>query len=149
MKKAATLERGIALRQKDKRYLDGLFYFIELIETEWATKVSHVALRTLAENNYNRAEEMPLTKDLIKLKRFMEEETSKLCSSLTETPDVLTWRKLAEFVVTRIIMFNKRRCNEASKITLKQYKEKPKWNKARLQEVTDSLQPLELELCNR
>ena len=68
---------------------------------------------------------------------------------MRKIPNLDIWRKLAEIVVTRIIMFNKRRCNEASKVKIKQYKGRPKWNKSRLQEVTDFLKPMELELCKR
>ena len=95
LKKVAVLQRGVALRTKDKGYLDELWYFIELVETEWSHRISKVALNTLAENSFSRVEVLPLTEDLVALKLYMEKEMKILCARLEEVPTLDTWRKLA------------------------------------------------------
>ena len=51
--------------------------------------------------------------------------------------------------VTRAILFNKRRGGEACRIFVSDYKDRPSWRSAAIQEVTESLKSVEQELCKR
>lgn len=59
-----------------------------------------------------------------------------------------TWSTLASLTLSRIILFNKRRSGEASKMTLSQYESKPNWQDASLQELTNSLTAFETKLAS-
>ena len=148
MKKACVLGRGIALRKKDKILMEDLQYFIDLIEGEWSTRISSVAIDTLNEKTFNSHDILPVTEDLIKLKDFIVEGVRENYLKLRNEVTPESFRSLEEFAISRILTFNKRRCNEACKVTIDQFNDRHKW-KSRLQEVTDSLQPLELELTRR
>ena len=108
-----------------------------------------MALNTLAELSFNNLAGLPPTEDLITLRRYLEKEMKMCCQDLKSRPTLVTWRMLAELTVTRIILFNKRRCSEGAKMKVKQFEERPKWNKAQLQEITQTLTSLEQQLCNR
>ena len=148
MKKACVLGRGIALRKKDKILMEDLQYFIDLIESDWSTRISSVAIDTLNEKTFNSHDILPVTEDLIKLKDFIVEGVRENYLKLRNEVTPESFRSLEEFAISRILTFNKRRCNEACKVTIDQFNDRHKW-KSRLQEVTDSLQPLELELTRR
>ena len=113
----AGLERGAAARVKDKSTVDDLRSFIDLIETEWSTRISKVALNTMAENNYNKIELLPLTADLVKLRTEVKGSIHSLVGKLRHHTTVQTWRELAENTQVGATVFNRRRVSEISKIT--------------------------------
>lgn len=149
LKKCAILHKGVALRRKDKGMLEDLEFFKQLVETEWSHRISSVALRTLANNKFNKIEILPVTDDLLKLKEFLLNEINTKTAKLRVSPDLELWRDLANAVVSRLIIFNKRRCNEAAKITVDQFRDRPSWNEETIEEVSSSLMPLEIELSKR
>ena len=149
LKKCAILHKGVALRRKDKGMLEDLEFFKQLVETEWSHRISSVALRTLADNKFNKIEILPVTDDLLKLKEFLLNEINTKTAKLRVSPDLELWRDLANAVVSRLIIFNKRRCNEAAKITVDQFRDRPSWNEETIEEVSSSLMPLEIELSKR
>lgn len=54
---------------------------------------------------------------------------------------------LASLTLTRIILFNKRRSGEASKMTLMQYSARPNWEQLGTEETKNSLSPFERKLA--
>ena len=139
MKKMAVIERGVVLRKRDEAYRNDLWYFIELITSEWAQKISKVALNTLVEASFNKVEEVPLTEDLINLKKYLEKEMTIHYKELKFRPTLVAWRALAALTVVRIILFNKRRSSKGAKMKVKQFEERPKWNEERIQEIMQSI----------
>ena len=148
--KVASLEKGHALRSKDKSQMEDLDYFKDLMKSEWSVRISQVALNTMAENNYNKVDVLPLTEDLVKLRTFVIATMRQLTIELANCePSIETWRKLAELTVSRIIVFNRRRSTEGSKLTIDQFQHRPKWDQGTMDEIQASLQPLERLLCKR
>ena len=149
LKRCAELLRGFALRKKDKDMKEDVESFVELINSEWSSKVSSAALRALGDNAFNKTPDMPETEDLVKLRDFLLSKIPTTTQSLLLEPSLSTWRSLAELTVARILLFNKRRGNEGSKMEIKQFQERPKWADVSMEEMSRSLQPLEIELCKR
>lgn len=149
LKRCATILRGVALRRKEKDLKEDADSFVELIDAEWASKVSATALRTLDEGKFNKAPVLPLTADLVKVRDFLVKEMPRVTEEVLRNPQVGTWRNLAELTVARILLLNKRRGNEGSKIQIAQFTDRPKWSEVSMDEMKRSLQPIELELCKR
>ena len=148
--KVAGLEKGRALRTKDRDTIEDLDYFIHLMKTEWSTRISTIALNTLQENSYQKVEVLPLTEDLLVVRRHTSERMRELSIQLTNSPsNTQAWRELAETTVTRIVILNRRRSTEGAKLTIEQYQNRPKWSQHSLSEIQDTLTPLEMELCKR
>ena len=63
---------------------------------------------------------------------------------LKKESSVHLWAQLVEYTVTRCVIFNKRRGGEATKLLVKNYKERPNWSAA---DVFGNLQPVEKMLC--
>ena len=149
LKRCAALLRGIALRKRERDLKETVDSFLELLEAEWSTKVSAAALRSLSDNQFYKTPILPLTEDLIKLREFLTREIPASTQRLLNQPTLQEWRSLAELTVGRIIIFNKRRGNEGSKVLITQFTERPKWTEVSMDEMSRSLQPLEMELCKR
>ena len=67
-------------------------------------------------------------------------------SHLTDSPLYSTWRSLAQNVLARLIIFNKRRAGEVARLTLATYKDRPDWKGTGHSEIKASLQPLEKKM---
>ena len=149
LKRCAALLRGVALRKREKDLKESVDSFLELLESEWSTKISTAALRSLSDNRFNKTPILPLTGDLIKLRELLMKEIPASTQRLLSQPTLQEWRSLVELTVARIIIFNKRRGNEGSKIQISQFTERPRWTEISMEEISLSLQPLEVELCKR
>ena len=49
--------------------------------------------------------------------------------------DYFSWRKLSKLTMARLILFNKRRGGEVSRLLLKTYKERPNWKESMNNEI--------------
>ena len=90
---------------------------------------------------------MPLTDDLIKLKNYLSLKMATLSEKIKESPSYQAWRELAESTMIRILLLNKRRGAEASKLLLTAYMHRPNWKETTNKEVLDSLSSLERTRC--
>ena len=149
LKKAAMLLRGQGIRQNNKDLIERANRFIELYELEWKTYVSTAAGRALDQNKFNAPSCLPATADLVKLRQYAGKEIKDCILRMDANPTLQDWRFLAELAAARIIVFNKRRGNEGTKLTIEQFQSRPDWKEIQLEDVKKSLQPLEKELCKR
>ncbi|XP_033730885.1 uncharacterized protein LOC117320396 [Pecten maximus] len=149
LKKMAEMKRGCAIRNGDEVGRKEAENYIILHATEWNDKISSHASRTLSERHHNDPNLLPLTEDVVKLRRYLLNEQQRLIPLLRSTPSVNTWRNLALVALTRVTVFNKRRGGETGQILLETYKNRTNWNEAGNAEVLGTLQPLEKKLLER
>ena len=81
--------------------------FFKLHEQEWADKISVKALNSLAFRKHNKPKCLPLTEDLLKLRKFQLEKMEELHQRLQIFPNTEIWRELATICLSRMIVFNK------------------------------------------
>ena len=67
----------MALGQKDIENKQNLEMFLELLDSEWSTKISSAALRMLNDGQFNKAPVLPVTEDLMKLREHLLAEIPK------------------------------------------------------------------------
>ncbi len=149
LRKCAAIIRGFALRRKDARLKEDVNSYLELHDSEWARKVSSAALHTLGERKFNKPEFLPLTSDLVQLRKFQIEEIKSLTTKVNGAEASTTWTTLAEVTLTRLILFNKRRGGEAAYLLIESYRNRPSWSTVGIQEVQKSLNPFEQQLIKR
>ena len=70
-------------------------------------------------------------------------------ASLRKQPNIEDWSLLAQATLTRLVMFNKRRGGEASKLPLEAYENRPDWGLVNSSEIMKSLNKFERELSKR
>lgn len=149
LRKCAQLYRGVGLREKNDEITTNTKNFLELMDYEWSDKVSSSSLSTLDQIKYNKEEMIPLTSDLVLLKKSMGDKLRRLKEDLEKNPQPDTWYDLAAVTAARVIIFNKRRSGEATRLMLKDYQKRPNWQEGGCDAIKSTLSPLERHLCNR
>ncbi|XP_026195542.1 uncharacterized protein LOC113148187 isoform X2 [Anabas testudineus] len=118
--------------------------FLELLERSWKNIVSVNAHQTIQEKKWNKEDDIPLTKDVMALRNHLRMVEDNAKSELTQCLSLTAYKKLNETVLAQVIVFNKRREGEASRLTLEAYK---KASRVPINEdIYETLSPLEKEL---
>ncbi|XP_037396315.1 uncharacterized protein LOC119263848 isoform X1 [Pygocentrus nattereri] len=142
LKRAAEILVGESLISGNTRTERDAKKFIEVMETQWNTYVSGRALNTLKTAKWNKDEMIPLTEDIMKLQKHLKALEKDAVLGLSVAPSVSDWKKLCQSLLTQIILFNRRREGEASKLLLATYQTR---NRAPAHpEVYESLSKLEV-----
>ncbi|KAJ8957300.1 hypothetical protein NQ314_006586 [Rhamnusium bicolor] len=124
--------------------------FLNLLEMEWHIRISSHALATMVNKKMNAVELLPMTSDLLKLNIYISKEIGIFKVLLEKnSTETYAWFRLAECVLCRIILFNKRRGGEVSRMTLLQYCSTMDWEKESTQELMNSLTSFEKSLAKR
>lgn len=147
LKKCAKLVKAEAIFLDDRKAMKAADQFFELCDLEWNDAVSFTALQTLSERKRNKVNLLPLSSDVMKLHNFLKDEMSKQTQKLTtfsQDKDV-SWRYLAEAILTQIICFNRRRQGEVSAMKIIDYNRRTTADLA--EDVQQSLGALEQNLC--
>ncbi|RXN37186.1 hypothetical protein ROHU_002266 [Labeo rohita] len=146
LKKACQLSLGQSLMAGDRDAEKKLKNFIKLIDSHWRTNISSQALNTLQQSKRNKGDTIPLTEDVVALQKHLKsvEQVSK--DKLKENVNGPDWKILAETLLCQVILFNRRREGEASKLLLASYMNRNV--KPPNEDVVKSLTKLERELCS-
>ena len=147
--KIGNVKRGCALRRQNEGDRLATETFLSLLKSEWTDTISSCALNTLKRRKDHQVQILPLTEDLVKVRDHMLKEMEKGSRVVLSNHDYSTWRKLAQMTMSRLILFNKRRGGEVSRLLLKTYQDRPKWEETMNREILSSLQGLELALIKR
>ncbi|KAL8608782.1 hypothetical protein ACOMHN_065519 [Nucella lapillus] len=120
--KCTKIMKSSAIQNEDETAKTKAHNFFELLQEEWKTDISTVALETMQLNRYNKPKRIPLTKDIQKLHKHLEERAQDLHKQLSEseTDNCSKWRDLSEVTLAKIVLFNRRRGGEAERIEVEQ-----------------------------
>ena len=89
--------------------------------------MSKTALLKITDNKRNQRQKLPLAADLIALRDFLLKQIRKLTSVLmVQRTNPVVWTALSRLILVRIVVLNKRRSGEASKMLLADYVDRPK-----------------------
>ncbi|KAL1448707.1 hypothetical protein WDU94_014007 [Cyamophila willieti] len=119
--KCLTLMKGKCIRKRDletKALYDGTS---ELVCNEWHTLLAAKASKTLQKRQCQKEESLPLTTDLIKLTNFVNEKIQQLKQKLQESENANDWLEFAKYCLASIILFNRKRTGESSRIILQDF----------------------------
>jgi hypothetical protein len=149
MKKVAILLRNEAIKCHNASQRADAEEFLLLHESEWCSRISALALRTIIHSRQNNQSLLPLTDDLCKIRQFHLRMMPQLVAELQESPNCETYTKLAQICLARLIIFNKRRGGEASRMEVMQYEAMKEWDGTDSAEIQATLSSVEVELCKR
>ncbi|XP_067032827.1 uncharacterized protein [Acropora muricata] len=150
LKKCVNILGGHALRKKDKELQEDVGNFEKLIESEWNHRVSHHSLGALGSKKFNNVELLPLAEDLEKLRTSVLSIISSTAQVLQEgQPQLEVWNQLAQATLARLVMFNKRRGGEASRMLVESYVNRPDWSQVNNPEIMSTLSDFERQLSKR
>ncbi|XP_056611303.1 uncharacterized protein LOC130427704 isoform X2 [Triplophysa dalaica] len=92
--------------------------FKRLCSSEWAEHVSHAALATLSKSKFNKPSTLPFTQDVQLLNEYLEKKCADAFESLKNNESPQTYAELAKVTLAQVIIFNRRRAGEVSKMTV-------------------------------
>ncbi|XP_059198023.1 uncharacterized protein LOC131978403 isoform X2 [Centropristis striata] len=89
-----------------------------LYEKKWDVCVSSRALQTLRESKWNSPQLLPFTEDVKNMHMHIDKCRQEYQSRLQNDPNKKNWSKLASLTLCELILFNRRREGEVSKMPL-------------------------------
>lgn len=92
--------------------------FATLYEKKWTESISGAALGTLTQAKWNKPQVLPFTQDVSLLHKFLATECAKYTKDLEEKPDSISFGNLAKVTLTQVVLFNRKRQGEVSKMEL-------------------------------
>ncbi|XP_033760778.1 uncharacterized protein LOC117342681 [Pecten maximus] len=149
LKKLAQIKVGQALRdQNEKERKDAESYLI-LHNDEWCERISSHAHNTLSERKFNNPDILPLTEDIVCLRKYLLNEMEKVRKELDKQPcsNTSMWRHLAQLTLCRVCVFNRRRGGEVGEMLLASYMERNTEQGSK--ELISCLEPIEKKLMER
>ncbi|KAK4872985.1 hypothetical protein RN001_015014 [Aquatica leii] len=149
LRKCIAISKAQCLRREDTNAIQTLNNFQSLMDMEWTSKISSNALRTLFDRKINAVELLPITEDLLKLNKHLNSHLQMCKEALEQSENYLTWRNLARIVLCKIVLFNKRRSGEISRMTVTNYSSRPNWSQQTASEFQKTFTDLEKQLFNR
>lgn len=145
MGKVARILKATGLETCDEAMVKRACEFLQLLEMEWESNISHNALQTLTENKRNIISLLPLTGDIQKLSKHLKELITSSSKQLDEQKDNRNiYSQIQSALLTLIIVFNRRRSGEVSRMTLDDYYGT---HSASLDSDEFELSPFEKALC--
>lgn len=84
-------------------------------------RISSHANQTLAERKFNTPNFLPLTEDIVCLKNYLLDQEQTLGKELEINLSLSMWRNLAQVILCRVTIFNKRRGGEVGQRSLTMY----------------------------
>ena len=98
----------------------------------------------------NKRDEIPLTEDLVKLSQVLKDDLAQLTNEVEHDPTPKNGRALAEAVLCYLVLFNKRRGGEMSKLLYETFNEATSSQESIVnEEILKSLSKLEEQLAKR
>ena len=116
------LLKAQAIETNDEVLLERTEKYERLHTIKWNQEISTHATRTLYIQKKNTIKRIPLTDDVKKLSKFLSSESDNLIMQLgKDSFPQKVWERLSEVSLARIILFNRRRTGEASKMKLMEF----------------------------
>ena len=125
-----------------KKDLEDLFY---LVDTKW-TLISAPNTRRLKELK-PIVVEMPITNDIKLFLQFLSDAITEYVKELNQIKTIDLWMNLSKNVLAFLIVFNRRREGEVSKLKLETYTLKPNYEEMETDSFVQTLTPTEQYLC--
>lgn len=146
LQKIADIIHCRALMAEDEELIRYTDIFKKLYTSRWSELVSHSALNTLTDAKYNKPSTLPFTEDVQILHQYLEKSAESAFCSLKEEATTQNYAQLAKLTLAQIIVFNRRRAGEVSKMRLKSFHERD--NTKLHEDVALGLSKTEQKLCN-
>eukprot|EP00057_Strongylocentrotus_purpuratus_P013398 XP_011667872.1 PREDICTED: uncharacterized protein LOC100891939 [Strongylocentrotus purpuratus] len=118
MKKVCNILLAEGIMAGDKVLEDRCNNFSKLLDMNWHEQVSSHALRTLTQNKRNNPQFLPITTDIQTLASFLKKEMKHGKQNLLSDPSNIQqhWKHLSEVTLTLLLVFNRKRSGEVSKM---------------------------------
>lgn len=145
LKKMANIVECTALIAEDHHGVENVKKFKQVYDTKWNECVSACALKNLRESTWNKPELLPFTEDVKKMHLHLNAKRKEFQSNLMLEQTPKNWSNLARATLCEVILFNRRRAGEVSKMSLDSYLQRD--TSCVHSDVVDALSEVEKKLC--
>ena len=121
LSKIAMLVESQANVQNDCSAAKDACMFHRVYEARWNELITAASLRTLQESKWYAPQLLQFTKDVQTLHSYLDVQQQHIHSKLSTETSPKTWTRLAKVTLTQVILFNRRRAGEVSKMPLSAY----------------------------
>lgn len=111
-----------AISAEDEKMIKAAERFTQLCTKQWTGLVSHSALACLTKSKFNKPSTLPFTEDVKLLHQYLEKKSADAVENLKQHESPQTYAELARVTLAQIIIFNRRRAGEVSKMSLESFK---------------------------
>ncbi|XP_048851872.1 uncharacterized protein LOC125720457 isoform X2 [Brienomyrus brachyistius] len=118
LQKIAFLVSFQAMMDRDNDKADKARDFNEMYTTRWCELLSANTLRTFREDKWNAPLVIPFTEDVKMMHLFLDNKQKNTFNDLSSNPTSKSWTCLAKVTLSQVILFNRRREGEVSKMPL-------------------------------
>lgn len=119
--------------------------FRRMYSLTWNEMISSAAYRTLEEKKWNKPKLIPLAEDVKKMHMHMADKQKQYYRQLLDEKISKNWSNLAKVILAQIILFNRRREGEVSKMLLEAFITRD--NSPLNEDIGEALTALEKSLC--
>ena len=114
IKQICQIKQSLALQSEDDTMKKEASGFSLLLGAHWNNYVAAVSLRRLKLRTLNKTMKLPKTSDMVKLKDYLDSEIENSLGKQKLSPK--EWTIMAQVVMVRILLFNKRRVSEVEEM---------------------------------
>ena len=147
LKKMSLLLESKALMEGDKKAAEEACNFRKIYDNKWNELVSGECLKTLTEDKWNVPLLLPLTEDVKTLHHYLEKKQMEYSEDLKVAVSTDAWRKLSKVTQALILLFNRRRQGEISKMPLSAFLSRVSTSSCH-EDINYALSELEIKLCS-
>ena len=152
LKKCAVIQKSKGLQQCNKLMQEQADAFVQLCEIEWSDEISGKALKTLHARKFNKVTILPLANDIASMSKHLAQLADESLAGVKSSASLnqkckSTFKTLAEVTLVQLIMFNRRRSGEVSKMRIEMFSAASN-NAIQQSDVTNHLSAVEVKLCN-
>ena len=150
LRKCAVFLKSMAVQEMDHATVWRAQSFADLCSSDWNDEISGAARREMQAKKFNNPKLLPLTSDVVKLNTHLKDVQAQNYTIVQQrsfdSNFCQAFKSLTDVTLAQLIIFNRRRQGEVSKLTIDLYTANAK-KVTRFAEVDDCLSPLEKELC--
>ena len=146
LKRMSMLLESDAIIKGDKDGAEEARAFRNLYDAKWHELVSVTSLKSLNESKWNAPQLLPFTADVQKLHNYLDEKQQQYQHDLQSEASSHNWATLAKVTLAQVILFNRRREGEVSKMSLSAFTSRD--TSAPHEDVNLALSELEKKLCH-
>ncbi|XP_041666279.1 uncharacterized protein LOC121524831 [Cheilinus undulatus] len=117
----AMFKKSEGLKARDKETVQDAEEFAQLYQESWKFDIASQALIQLDQSKWNSPQLLPFTQDVQSLHAQLSEKQQQHLDALKEEVSPSNWKDLAKVTLAQVILFNRRREGEVSKMPLSVY----------------------------
>ena len=123
LKKCSIIIKASGLEAGDDDVIRDAERFADLYDILWTHEIASHALRSLRLLHQKQAESLPTHKDIIAISTYLKNEAQQQVVALKQGGSNLKheWRYLCELTLAQVIIFNRRRQGEVSKMKMEDF----------------------------